>query len=280
MIEGIHVVVFCAIDYEHMVSDHLQSVDFWVGDRILSKTVISNAKLRTDEKLVLDRDFWNIIDPNFHYANMYKHNWIRQQILKLNLHRILNGNILISDVEVIYQNPMLWCDQNRCVQFYRTDPALDGISDFVETMLGCPHENNFLTESMIFNTDILQDLQNHIESRFYTDQLTAYRNKVFVNPCSTTPEPKMRFAEWDLYNTFLATYHQHKIWKKLIHNPDIFFSRENECTSWHDDSMSQWINWYEQIKDPSWPDCYRREDFFELPEEIQKECKDIFGYKC
>lgn len=41
----------------------------------------------------------------------------------------------------------------------------------------------------------------------------------------------------------------------------------------------QWINFYYGIKDPSWPDCWSPAGFSTLPEYIQQEMIDIYGYK-
>lgn len=42
--------------------------------------------------------------------------------------------------------------------------------------------------------------------------------------------------------------------------------------------MSTWQEFYQQIRDPSWPDCDSEDQFHTLPAEIQAECQDIFGY--
>ena len=42
--------------------------------------------------------------------------------------------------------------------------------------------------------------------------------------------------------------------------------------------MTTWKNFYSEIRDPSWPDCDQEGDFVLLPESIQKECQEIFGY--
>lgn len=42
--------------------------------------------------------------------------------------------------------------------------------------------------------------------------------------------------------------------------------------------MSTWTEFYSEIRDPTWPDCDREEDFATLPEKIQKECQEQFGY--
>ena len=43
--------------------------------------------------------------------------------------------------------------------------------------------------------------------------------------------------------------------------------------------MSTWQEFYNEIKDPSWPDCATENDFALLPEIIQKECTEVFGYQ-
>ena len=42
--------------------------------------------------------------------------------------------------------------------------------------------------------------------------------------------------------------------------------------------MSTWQEFYEEIRDPSWPDCDSELDFATLPEEIRLECQNQFGY--
>lgn len=42
--------------------------------------------------------------------------------------------------------------------------------------------------------------------------------------------------------------------------------------------MSTWKEFYHDIRDPSWPDCDDEQDFCKLPDYIQLECKQKFGY--
>jgi len=42
--------------------------------------------------------------------------------------------------------------------------------------------------------------------------------------------------------------------------------------------MSSWKEFYQEIRDQSWPDCESEEQFRFLPELIQQECKTRFGY--
>lgn len=53
----------------------------------------------------------------------------------------------------------------------------------------------------------------------------------------------------------------------------------NQIISFRDElQYATWINWYNRVRDPSWPDCAKEEDFSTLPLHIQKECIEIFNY--
>jgi hypothetical protein len=42
--------------------------------------------------------------------------------------------------------------------------------------------------------------------------------------------------------------------------------------------MTTWVEFYQQIRDPAWPDCATEDQFAQLPEHIQQECQQIFGH--
>lgn len=42
--------------------------------------------------------------------------------------------------------------------------------------------------------------------------------------------------------------------------------------------MSTWQEFYNEIKDPSWPECADENQFNTLSDNIQRECIDVFGY--
>ena len=42
--------------------------------------------------------------------------------------------------------------------------------------------------------------------------------------------------------------------------------------------MSTWAEFYNEIRDPSWPSCDNESDFLALPLHIQQECQEVFGY--
>jgi MoaA/NifB/PqqE/SkfB family radical SAM enzyme len=43
--------------------------------------------------------------------------------------------------------------------------------------------------------------------------------------------------------------------------------------------MSTWQEFYNEIRDPSWPDCPTEQGFVNLPLVIQQECQEVFGYQ-
>jgi organic radical activating enzyme len=44
-----------------------------------------------------------------------------------------------------------------------------------------------------------------------------------------------------------------------------------------DGDFSKWSNAYNQVRDPSWPDCKSIDDFMNLPTHIQQECVEMHG---
>lgn len=44
-------------------------------------------------------------------------------------------------------------------------------------------------------------------------------------------------------------------------------------------TYASWPSWYQRVRDPSWPDCNKEDDFYLLPDWIQKECVEVFGYQ-
>lgn len=42
--------------------------------------------------------------------------------------------------------------------------------------------------------------------------------------------------------------------------------------------MTPWQDFYNTVRDPSWPDCDSEDDFIFLPDDIRKECQDQHGY--
>jgi hypothetical protein len=43
--------------------------------------------------------------------------------------------------------------------------------------------------------------------------------------------------------------------------------------------MSTWQEFYNEVKDPNWPECADEQEFDQLPEHIKSECITVFGYQ-
>ena len=78
----------------------------------------------------------------------------------------------------------------------------------------------------------------------------------------------------------IKTYIKNKLLPHQNKNYDIksAINFMDDITGISHDSSAAWKEFYDTIKDPSWPSCDNREDFFNLPEEIQKECKEEFNF--
>ena len=86
-------------------------------------------------------------------------------------------------------------------------------------------------------------------------------------------------SEYELYSNYVIQSYPERIFNLKKHTRDIYDSVVAEVQTEDKNSQTQWINFYEQVKGPSWPDCYTEEDFVNLPEHIQRECIDVHGYK-
>lgn len=275
---SVHLVIFCAVDYDYLLDDCIKNAKKYVKDNISSITVVSNGIIDTEYLLIQDQKFWNLLDPNFKYSNLYKHNWIKQQILKLNLDLILEGNILLCDVEVRFNKPIQWTDGNKFNVFFNNKPMLDS-GLFVKKVIDVEPTIGFVTEAILLSSDILADLRSFIENKFKCNQLEAYRNLVYDDPQSATPLLKVTMSEYELYNNYVVQFYSERILKLNKHSVDAYSSVIPEFRTLDQESNTRWISFYDQVKDPSWPECYKEEDFVTLPEHIQQECINVHGYQ-
>ena len=275
--DGIHVFIFCCADYEHLLSDCIQSIEDNVQDTILSKNIVSNTNINVPGwTLIKDEYFWRLIDPTFEYKNLYGHNWIKQQIFKLNLDLIKQGNLLVIDAEVRFNKPIRWIDNNLTKLFYCpkkvTVNYLDKIfdsSEFVESILNIKSDpRGFITEAMIFNSEKLQEIKQTPE---------RIRELVFEDPQSMDPLLRLFMSEYDLYSNYMISNYSDAV--ELIELTNEYYSFVNPITSNSLSNQTKWLTFYQQIKDDSWPECNSEEEFSTLPLEIQTECIEVHGYK-
>ena len=60
--------------------------------------------------------------------------------------------------------------------------------------------------------------------------------------------------------------------------PDLSISEYGMLLALFTDFGDSWSRFYYEIKDPSWPDCYRAKHFLTLPDHVKEECRTVFGY--
>ena len=280
---GLHIFVFCCADYKHIVNDCIESINKHVVDNVLSRNIVSNTSINVEGyNLIRDNDFWKLLDVDFRYRSLYNHNWIKQQIFKLNVDKIVSGNVLIVDAEVRFQQPIRWMINDRYNVFYRSCSQTDSNNEggaFVQQLLNFDADpnKNFIVEATIFSTDILQEIRASLESIHKLSQLDTYQKIVIADSTSMHSLPKLFMSEYSLYGNYLMKFHPIRI-NKLVELSNEFYSIKCDVTSNSCGNQTKWLTFYQQIKDPSWPDCDSEEDFYKLPESIQQECVEVFGY--
>jgi len=269
--DGIHVFIFCCADYEHLLSDCIQSIEDNVQDTILSKNIVSNTNINVPGwTLVKDEYFWKLIDPTFEYKNLYGHNWIKQQIFKLNLDLIKQGNLLVVDAEVRFNKPIRWIDNKLTKLFYYTKKIPDS-SKFVESVLNIKSDpRGFITEAIIFNSEKLEEIKQ---------SLKQIRELVFDKPHSKSPQLKSFMSEYDLYSNYILSNYLGTVELFELTNEYYSVPTDVDTHSTSPDSQTEWITFYQQVKDDSWPECNSEEEFNTLPLKIQTECIETHGYK-
>lgn len=85
--------------------------------------------------------------------------------------------------------------------------------------------------------------------------------------------------------------HNYKQTMLMIHQNQLAiadFLRHNNLTGTCDGIIEEiddfnmqhgcFYTWYENIRDPSWPDCANAQQWHDLPDAIKRECVEIFGY--
>jgi hypothetical protein len=66
---------------------------------------------------------------------------------------------------------------------------------------------------------------------------------------------------------FLEQHNLSATWQQVVENLDDL-----------DMQRGGFYAWYENIRDPSWPDCFDGNQWHDLPEKIKQECTEVFGY--
>jgi hypothetical protein len=295
---GIHVFVFCCAEYKSLVKYCIESIQNSVLDNILSINIVSNLKIDIDDaNLILDRDFWKTLDPDWNYRELYNANWTKQQIFKLNVDKFVNGNVLIVDAEILFLKPTQWVENNKTNYYTSFSEEFKPYFDLNKELIGLEklHPHSFITDSMIFSTKVLQSLRNEIELKHGRPWLDVL-NTLIIDSSNFT------LSEFELYGNYILKNYpdtvnnilgpiQHVIVQNNRQEYSISnlidhvkqqtnnnFISVNINAHSHNSRLTSWLSFYDQIRDPSWPDCDYETDFSKLPLVIQQECINIFGY--
>jgi hypothetical protein len=281
--DGIHVFVFCCAEYEHLLDNCLDLIKKNVVDDILSINIVSNKTItRVGCTSIKDPEFWKLIDPDFIYRNLYNHNWIKQQILKLSVDQYVTGNVLIVDAEVLFTVPTQWIHTTG-VDIYTFDYNMDWLDSnnrFMKELLDLDRQvpNTFITESMIFFTDILAEIKTAIEIKHKKPWLSTLNELLLIG---NERNIDYTISEYELYGNYFYKHYKHlvnSIKNKTLDPLDNFITQAFAATS-NNSKKTNWLTFYQQVRGNDWPDCDNEDDFDKLPEPIKQECIKKFGYK-
>jgi hypothetical protein len=241
--------------------------------------------------VISDQDMWDLVGGN-NWPDVFKANWTRQQVFKLNLDKICRHRVLCVDAEVRWlrpfraiTNPQTWytCASLGRNSYTEMITALLGIEDF--------YHESFITDCMLFDPEHLQQIRSHIELRHQKPWL-AVINDFFQ-------KPGFALSEYELYAAW-CRYQQHDMHivnigdqrftlGKIGPDDEFLYQRARQHTdrpyisiaypntSWRG-SETRWLTFYHQVKGPDWPEAVLEEDFDTLPEWVKRECME-HGYR-
>lgn len=299
---GIHVFVICCAEYENIVEDCIESIKKYVDHDLLSINVVSNLKIQIDGvNLILDHEYWKKLDPSWHYRQLYNANWTKQQIFKINVDQYVSGNVLVVDAEVLFLKKMKWINNNKNTLYSSLSPIFAPYFVFNKKLLNLDKmcDYSLIADTMMFSTDILKSMRADIEKIHQRPWLDVINTLVIENGHI--------MAEFETYGNYVLKHYPESVnvvgpithlinmydredysFDELLaevrqRTNNSFISVNIETHSYTTDrttnSKTAWLSFYEQIRDPTWPDCDHESDFKLLPKYIQKECIEVFGYR-
>jgi hypothetical protein len=296
---GLHVFLFCCAEYRDLIGYCINSVRRHVKDHIRSITVVSNIRLDIDDpdiRLIMDQEFWQRFDPGQDHRSLYNKNWMKQQLFKLNVDRYVSGDVLIVDAEVLFLRDITWKSNNR-IDVYTATEYSQSYFDLMRHLLALEKSihSSFIVDAMVFSTDILENLREDIQHHHDRHWLDVFDDAIIGRD--------HHLSEFELYGNYVAKKHPDRVnilidpidylivmddrqrygFDELLEllrarSPVKFLSVNVNTHSWNG-SETIWATFYQQVRDPSWPDCDREQDFGSLPKHIQRECIEVFGYQ-
>lgn len=290
---GLHVFIFCCAEYKELLNDGIKSIKQYLEDPILSLNIVTNVKADNfdnfdkDCKIIEDFEFWTLLDKDFNYKNLYNHNWYKQQIFKLAVDNYVSGNVLILDAEVIFTRPTRFIQTNGKIDFYDClgfygqaaenfqESSIRFMKDLLDLDVQWPE--SFVSEAVVFSTDILQEIRKAIEAVHGCHWLTVLTDMLLIG---FEKNNYYTLSEYELYGNYVLKYYKDLVSSIKHKNENNFISRVNPAgTTSYTGGKTKWLTFYQQVRGIDWPDCENEEDFVHLPDYIKKECVEQFGYK-
>ena len=302
---GIHLVIFCAERYRPVFLKHcVYCADLYIQDRILSRTIVSPDHFHYPGfDTITDTEIWPHIDDTQIHDFFWKKNWLRQQILKLNVDRAFTGNVLILDADLFFLQPMTFMQDNKFNIYLGIPTYFEPYFRVIEHVTGIKKrgKQSFIADFAIFNMDILREMKSFIERRTeipWVDALHWAMGDPALKPLIN--DVFQPLSEFELYGMYLWSYHQEKInqmippvgrrlriplsfdpysnEKQFLENLHLKSKNHFQCVKYYTEKIL-WQNFWNQVKDESWPDCASELDFQFLPYDIQKECIKVHHVK-
>jgi hypothetical protein len=232
----IDLVIFTNRFYKDTLLQHcIHSIDQFVQDDIASYTLISEEPYNNDSRftVIRDREFWDLIDPNFKYPLLFEHKWFMQQIMKLSVNHLSSKNVLIVDADLLFLRPVNFV-QNNLFNFYLSREYDQRFFDANRHLLGIEKQTlrkqSFISDFSIVNANILTAMQHSIEQIHSSNWIETIYNYVEFPSGLTGPT----ISEYEMYGNYFLSLN-HKDYKHNLIDPI-------EYAMWYDFLISDFEN--------------------------------------
>lgn len=303
---GVHLVIFCAERYRDVFLKHcVYCVDRHVQDPILSRTIVSpDVFTYPDFSVIPDEALWPDIGCDKIQDFFWRNQWLRQQILKLSVDQILTGDILIVDADLFFLQPLTLVQDHKYNIYHGVIEHNKPFSKIIELVLGESKdtEHSFISDFMIFNSDILSEMKYNIEIKNQKPWIESLY-WAMLDPNLDVPSEHVlqSLSEFELYGTYLMSRHRDRINLTFTPPPNFHtqiplsfdpYDREPnflqelhrrsknrfQCVQYYNEH-TLWRDFWTRVRDQSWPDCDSPLDFQFLPQHIQQECIETHRVK-
>lgn len=217
-----------------------------IEDNIISRTIVSPNPVQIEGyNNILDEEIWKTIDPNFEFQDLYDTPWYRQQILKLALDNFFDGNVLLVDGDVVIVKPVTFVENNK-FNFYMLGEYYRPYFNCLKLLTGLNKRrpDSFISEVMVFNTDILKQLKLFVEE--YTNMNYWLKSihsaiKDSLNKKGGMFTAHSVLSEFELYGSYMCAKHSNLINKFIDPYPTIEWRPRIDITEsiWRNYSVTE-----------------------------------------